>query len=50
MADLQQKLNELSLTRPDKMNAASQLILDANYPPEDLLNGIAHLLTIHFDQ
>jgi hypothetical protein len=47
MAELQNKLNQLALTRPDKMAAAQPLISDLQYPPEELLNGIAHLLAMH---
>jgi hypothetical protein len=50
MAELQRKLNELALTRPDKMTAAQQVISDVKYPPEELLNGIAHLLAIKLSQ
>jgi hypothetical protein len=50
MAELQRKLNDLALTRPDKMDAARPVISDVKYPPEELLNGIAHLLAIHLNQ
>ena len=46
IAELQSKLNELALTRPDKMAAAEPLVADVQYPPDELLNGIAHLLAI----
>ena len=46
MAELQSKLNQLALTRPDKMAAAQPLVNDVQYPPDELLNGIAHLLAI----
>ena len=48
MADLQRKLNNLALTRPEKMDAAQAQIANVKYPPEQLLNGIAHLLAINF--
>ena len=47
MAELQRKLNDVALTRPDKMDAARAVIAEVNYPPEELLNGIARLLAIH---
>ena len=46
MAQLQQKLDQVALTRPDKMDAVRQALSDVKYPPEQLLNGIAHLLAI----
>jgi hypothetical protein len=49
-AELQSKLYELALTRPDKMNAVQPAIADVQYPPDELLNGIAHLLAIHLAQ
>jgi hypothetical protein len=50
MAELQRKLNELALTRPEKMQGAAQALSDVKYPPEQLLNGIAHLLGIHLSE
>lgn len=50
MAELQSKLNQLALTRPDKMEAAQPLVSDVQYPPDELLNGIAHLLAIQLKQ
>ena len=50
MAELQSKLNQLALTRPDKMGAAQPLVSDLQYPPDELLNGIAHLLAMHLSQ
>jgi hypothetical protein len=50
MAELQNKLNQLALTRPDKMAAAQSVIEGVQYPPEELLNGIAHLLAIKLTQ
>ena len=50
MAELQRKLNEVALTRPEKMAAMRQVISELQYPPEDLLNGIAHLLAIHLNE
>lgn len=50
MAELQRKLDDLALTRPEKMGAARPLLSDVKYPPDELLNGIAHLLAIHLNQ
>ena len=50
MAELQRKLNELALTRPEKMEAARSVIADVKYPPDELLNGISHLLAIHLKE
>ncbi len=49
-AELQRKLNELALTRPEKMAAARAVISEVKYPPDDLLNSIAHLLAIHLNE
>ena len=48
MAELQKKLNDLALTRPEKMGQLKMAASDLKYPPDALLNGIAHLLAIHF--
>jgi hypothetical protein len=50
MAELQRKLYDQALTRPDKMAAATQALSDVKYPPDELLNGIAHLLAIKLTQ
>jgi hypothetical protein len=50
MAELQQKLNDLALSRPDKVDSLRPVISGVKYPPEELLNGIAHLLAIHINQ
>ena len=50
MAELQRKLDDLALTRPEKMDAARGALADVKYPPDELLNGISHLLAIHLDQ
>jgi hypothetical protein len=44
---LQSKLTDLGPTRPDNLDAARLLVSSLNYPPEDLFNGIAHLLANH---
>ena len=50
MSELQRKLNDLPVTRPDKMQAVQQALSDVKYPPDELLNGIAHLLAIKISQ
>jgi len=50
MAELQRKLNELALTRPEKMDTARSVIADVKYPPDELLNGIAHLLAFYLKE
>ena len=50
MAELQSKLDQLALTRPDKMGAVEPLVSNVKYPPDELLNGIAHLLAIKLKQ
>jgi hypothetical protein len=50
MAELLRKLNDLALTRPDKMAAASEALADLKYPPDQLLKSIAHLLAVELDQ
>ena len=47
MAGLQSKLSALVLTRSDKMDAARALVSSVGYPPEELFNGITHLLAFH---
>jgi hypothetical protein len=50
MAQLQRKLSELALTRPEKMAAARSVISEVKYPPDEVLNRIAHLLAMHLDE
>lgn len=50
MAELQRKLNEIALTRPEKMAAVKVAISEVKYPPDQLLNGISHLLAIHLTE
>jgi hypothetical protein len=50
MAELQRKLKELAGTRPEKLEAARSVISNVNYPPEELLKGIAQLLAIHLEE
>lgn len=45
-ADLLRKLKALPDSRPEKIAAAQQAISDVQYPPDQLLNSIAHLLAI----
>ena len=48
LGDLQSKLNDLALTRPDKVaNAQAALSGGSKYPPDWLLDRIASLLAIH---
>jgi hypothetical protein len=49
IAELRDKLNELPMVRPDKIDAVKQVLQDGKYPPDQLLNRIAGLLAIHFD-
>jgi hypothetical protein len=46
LAELQSKLNQLALVRPDKMSAIQPQVSNLQYPPDELLNGIAHLLAM----
>ena len=50
MAELQSKLDQLALTRPQTLDAIRPALTDVQYPPDELLNGIAHLLAIHLTQ
>ena len=50
VAELQKKLNQEALSRPEKIAAARQVLSDVKYPPDQLLNGIAHLLAIKLNQ
>jgi hypothetical protein len=50
LAELQIKLNQLALTRPDKMGALQPQVSSLQYPPDELLNGIAHLLAMQLSQ
>jgi hypothetical protein len=50
LAELQSKLNQLALARPDKMSGVQPQVSNLQYPPDELLNGIAHLLAMHLSQ
>lgn len=50
MAELQSKLNQIALTRPDRMGAVQLQLSNLQYPPDELLNGIARLLAMHLSQ
>ena len=50
MAELQREVNNLALTRPDKMASLQPQVSSLKYPPDELLNGIAHLLAMHLGQ
>jgi hypothetical protein len=50
MAELLSKLNDIPLTRPDKMAALQPAVSNLQYPPDQILNSIAHLLAIHLNQ
>jgi hypothetical protein len=40
--------NETSAVRPDQVARARALVANVKYPPDELLNGIAHLLAVNF--
>ena len=44
---VEQRLQDIPLVRPEKMDSVRDKISDVKYPPEALLNGIAHLLALH---
>ena len=46
-SDLEGKLNETPLVRPDKVDQVSTSILDQKYPPDVMVDRIANLLAIH---
>ena len=50
MADLLSKLNDIPLSRPDKTAALQPVVSDLKYPPDQILNSIAHLLAIKLNQ
>jgi hypothetical protein len=50
VTDLQQKLQDLPLSRPEKVAAAAQRLSNVQYPPDELLNRIAQLLAIRLGQ
>lgn len=50
IAELQQQLNNLALTRPDKMAALQPAVSSLQYPPDQILDSIANLLAIHLSQ
>ena len=49
MGEWQRRLNELALTRPEKMEEVRGVSSDFNYPSDELLKKIAHLMAIHFE-
>jgi hypothetical protein len=49
MGELQRMLNELALTRPEKLEEVKGVSSDFNYPSDELLKKIAHLMAIHFE-
>ena len=44
---LEQKLKEIPLVRPDKVEGGKTLAADVKYPPTELLDRISSLLAIH---
>ncbi len=50
VAELQSQLNELALSRPERVDAVRPALSGGQYPPDELLNGIAHLLAIRLTQ
>jgi len=50
MAELQRKLNDLPVTRPDKMAGLQPAVSSLKYPPDQILDSIANLLAIHLSQ
>jgi hypothetical protein len=45
-AALEQKLRDLPLVRPEKVERARALVADVKYPPEEMLISISHLLAL----
>ena len=43
---LESILNETPVVRPEQVARARTLVANVKYPPDDLLNGIAHLLAV----
>ena len=44
---LKSRLSQISTVRPEQVARAKQLVADASYPPDYVLNRIATLLAIH---
>ena len=49
-SDLERKLTDLPLVRPEKVVQAFGLNSHPKYPPDDILDRIAVLLAIHMSQ
>jgi hypothetical protein len=49
-ASLEDKLNNLSLVRPEQVARAKELALSVTYPPVELLDRIANLLALRVNQ
>lgn len=47
---LENALNQTPVVRADKVARAQQLLADVKYPPDELLNGIAHLLAVKLSE
>lgn len=43
---LEDKLKEIPVVRPEQVERARSLVSDLKYPPDEMLNGIAHLLAM----
>jgi hypothetical protein len=49
VTDLQDKLNAIPLSRPGKADEMKPLSSHVQYPPDQLLDGVAALLAIHLN-
>lgn len=49
-SSLADKLNQIPLARPEKVEHGAKLVSHQHYPPDDLLDRIATLLALHVKQ
>ena len=45
---LEQKLKDMPLLRPDKVERGRELVANVQYPPTELVDRISSLLAIHY--
>jgi hypothetical protein len=50
LAAMQEKLKDVSMVRPEKVEHARALVAHVKYPPDDMLNSIASLLAMQISQ
>jgi hypothetical protein len=47
--DLENKLRNIPLVRPERVERAKGLVTNVQYPPDEILVGLANLLAMHLE-